>query len=109
MDIQVQARHMNVTDTLREHVASKVSKLERFYDSLLSIEVILDKQADMSVVEIVATAKKKNKFVATDRHEDMYTCIDQCLHKISEQVRRHKDKVRDRQGPSHGQTSEAGE
>ena len=109
MNIVVQARHMNATDSIRQHVESKVSKLSRFYDGLQSIEVILDIDADQAVVEIVATARKKNTFVATDRHADMHTCIDNCLHKISEQLRRHKDKVRDRQGPSHGQLPEQGE
>ena len=43
-----------------------------------------DMDADMPKVEIVATARKKSTFVATHRHEDMYTCFDQCIHKIEE-------------------------
>ena len=97
MKVVVQARHMDVTDALREHVASKIEKLPRFLKTLLSVDVILGMEAGESVVEVVATARKKNTFVATSRHPDMYTCIDQCLHKVGEQVRRHKDKVRDHQ------------
>jgi ribosomal subunit interface protein len=94
---------MNVTDALRQHVEDKVSKLPRILDSLISVEVILDTEAGNSVVEAVATAKRRNTFVATARNPDMYACIDQCLHKIVEQLRRHKDKVRDRQKAPHGQ------
>lgn len=107
MDITVQGRHIEVTDSIRQFVETKVGKLERYLDSLQSIEVILGKEADKATVEIVVTARKKNTFVAADRHDDMYTCIDQCLHKVAEQLRRHKDKVKDRQGPSHGQSMES--
>ena len=105
MKILVQARHMEVTEALRQHIEGRISKLPHILDTLLSVEVILDTEADKSVVEVVATANRKNTFVATHRDPDMYTCIDQCLHKITEQLRRHKDKVRDRQKPPHGQAA----
>ena len=97
MNIVVNARHMEVTDSIRNFVEAKVSKLPKFLDNILSIEVILDKEATKAVTEIVVTAKKKNTFVASHRDDDLYTSVDQCLHKISEQLRRHKDRVRDRQ------------
>jgi putative sigma-54 modulation protein len=101
MKIVVNARHMEVTDAMRTHVESKVAKLPRFYDNVQSAEVILDKQGDKAFVEMVVTAKRKNTFVASQLDDDLYAGVDQCLHKITEQLRRHKDRVRDRQGPSH--------
>ena len=107
MNITINARHMEVTDAIRQYIEGKVAKLPRFYDSVLDIEVVLDTQADKAMVEIVAHAKQKHTFVATHRDDSMYACVDACLDKVSEQLRRHKDKVRDRQGPSHGETAEA--
>ncbi len=104
MNIVVNARHMDVTDAIRQFVEGKVAKLPKFYANVQSIEVILDKEADKSVAEIVVTAKRKNTFVATHRDADLYACVDMCLHKISEQLRRHKDRVRDRQGPGLGES-----
>ncbi|MCE5327336.1 MAG: ribosome-associated translation inhibitor RaiA [Planctomycetaceae bacterium] len=104
MNIIVNARHMDATDPIKDYVQSKVAKLERLYDNMQSIEVILDIEAEQPKVEIVATARRKNTFVASHRGEDLYACVDQCLDKVSQQVRRHKDRVRDRQGPSHEQT-----
>lgn len=106
MEIAVNARHMDVSNSIREYVEGKVGKLPRFYDNIQSIEVILDTEADNSVVEIVAHAKRKHTFVASHHAENMYACLDGCLDKISNQLRRHKDRVRDRQGPSHGETAE---
>jgi len=104
MNIVVNARHMEVTDAIREFVEGKVSKLPKFYNNVQTIDVHLDKEAEKSVAEIVVTAKKKSTFVATHRDDDLYSCIDQCLHKISQQLRRHKDRVRDRQAAPHSQT-----
>ncbi len=101
MNILVKAPHVPVTEAVRQHVEGKVSKLPRFYDNVRTIEVTLDKEAGKSVVEIVVSASRKNTFVASHRDDDMYAALDQCLHKITEQLRRHKDRVRDRQGPPH--------
>lgn len=104
MNIVVKARHMDATDALRRYAESKVSKLPRFYDNIRLVEVILDMEADQPTVEIVATAKRRNTFVASHRDEDMYACVDRCFDKIAEQIRRHKDKVRHRQGQPHSVT-----
>lgn len=106
MNIVVKAPHMPVTEAIKRHVEGKVAKLPRYYDSVQNIEVTLDMEAEKAVVEIVVTARRKNTFVATSRDDDMYACLDQCLHKITEQLRRHKDKVRNRHGPSHSQMME---
>lgn len=108
MNIIVKARHMDVTDAMREYVESKVAKLPRYYDSIQTVETILEMEADHAVVEMVVTARRKATFVATHREEDLYASVDQCLQKISEQLRRHKDKVRDRQGPPRSESPEAG-
>lgn len=97
MNITVKTRHMEVSEAMRDYVESKVAKLPRYYDNIQSIEAVLDMEADQAVVEIVVAASRKATFVATHREEDMYASVDQCLRKITEQLRRHKDKVRDRQ------------
>ena len=100
MNIVVEARHMEVTDAMRQYVQSKVAKLPRFYDNIQSIEAILDIEAEQPVVEMVVTARRKSTFVARHRDQDMYACVDQCLDKITQQIRRHKDRVRDHKAPS---------
>jgi len=106
VNVVVNARHMEVTDSIRKYVQDKVAKLHKFYDNVQSIEVILDHEADRPTVEIVVIARRKHTFVASHRgeDEDMYACFDQCLDKVSRQIRRFKDKVRDRHGPPHTET-----
>ncbi len=104
MNINIKARHMDVTDAIRTHVESKIERLPRYYDGIQSVEVVLDVEAEHMVVEMVVSAKRKSTFVATHRDPDLYAGVDQCLAKIVEQVRRHKDKVRDHRGVSLSQT-----
>ncbi|MFP3937896.1 MAG: ribosome hibernation-promoting factor, HPF/YfiA family [Phycisphaerae bacterium] len=108
MNITVDARHMEATDSIHGYVDKKVSKLPRYYSNIKEIEVVLDKEGDNAVAEIIAHAKKKRTFVASAQHENIYGAIDGCLDKITEQLRRFKDKVRDHQGPSHEQTMGGG-
>lgn len=100
MNIVVKSRHMDATEPLKQYVEAKAAKLPRFYDSLMSIEVTLDMEAEKPTVEIVAQGKKRTTFVARAKDDDMYACVDQCLDKLVQQLRRHKDRVRDRQGAS---------
>lgn len=102
MNLIVEARHMEVTESMRDYVETKVSKLEKYFTGIHTVEVVMDLEAEQQVVEIVVTASKKHTFVATARAEDMYASVDQCVDKVGEQLRRHKDKVRDRQGPPKG-------
>ncbi|MFP4105610.1 MAG: ribosome hibernation-promoting factor, HPF/YfiA family [Phycisphaerae bacterium] len=103
MNITIEAPHMQLTDSIKEYVESKISKLTRLYEGIQSIEVILDVEADSPRVEIIAKARKKHTFVANHRDTDMYAAVDVCTDKVLQQVRRHKDKVRDRQGLTHEQ------
>jgi len=90
---------MDVTDAIRDYVESKASRLPRFYDQIKTIEITLGMEADKPTAEAVVTASRKSTFVARERNGNMYACIDLCVDKIAEQLRRHKDKVRDHQAP----------
>jgi len=103
----VKARHMDVTDAMRQHVQEKLGKLPRIFGAAQTAEVTLDVEAGQSVVEIVVEAPHRTTLVATHRAEDMYACIDQCYKKMSEQLRRHKDRVKDHKGTPLNEQLEA--
>ena len=104
MDISVVARHKEVTEAMKEYALEKLDRLPRFYDALHSVNVTLARDAGEYLVEIVAHGRRKSVFVARQKDKDMSACVDQCVHKLTEQLRRHKDRVRDRQGPPHEET-----
>jgi len=101
--IVVKARHMDATDAIRDYVESKVPKLVRYFDNIQTIEVILEVEADLPKVEIVVSASPRATFVASHRDADMYGCVDQCMDKIAQQLRKHKGRLRDHQHPAPDQ------
>jgi putative sigma-54 modulation protein len=104
VDVSVAARHMEVTDAMRDYARDKVSKLPRLYDGLHSADVTFAMEGSEYVVEIVAHGRRKSVFVARRQGKELYACLDQCVHKLEGQLRRHKDRVRDRHGPPHEET-----
>jgi putative sigma-54 modulation protein len=96
---------MEISDAIRDYITEKTAKFPKFFQNIQKTEVILDMEAGKPTAEIVVHASRKHTFVAHHREDDMYACIDQCVDKISQQLRRHKDRVRDHQGtPAKGTT-----
>jgi putative sigma-54 modulation protein len=100
LNITVNARHMEMSESLRAYSVDKAQKLQRYFDRIGSIEIIIDTEGGSPVVEVVVSASHNNTFVGRHRGEDMYGCIDNAIHKVEEQLRRHKERLRDHKGPS---------
>lgn len=101
MKITVSGRHLEVTPAIREHAESKAAKLEKYYDLMHGIEIILDgSKGKTKSVEFVVAADHNNTFVAHCDGEDLYACIDQVIHKLERQLTDHKDKFRNRKHPN---------
>lgn len=97
MNITVNARHMNVTESLSDYAKGKAEKLNKFYNGITSIDVIMDPDGGHGKVEMVVQAARKNTFVAHAESQDMYAGVDRCVDKLTQQIRKHKEKIRDRQ------------
>ena len=86
MNIKVNARHMDITQAMREYAEDKATKLQRFYDKIISIEVVLDTDGGTPTAEAVVIASRNQTFIAAHRGEDMYGCIDNAIHKVEERA-----------------------
>jgi putative sigma-54 modulation protein len=92
---------MEITDAIRGYAQEKASKLQRYFSRIIAAEVIIGMDGGSPTVEVVVNAPHNSTFIGTHRGDDMYGCIDNAIHKVEEQIRRHKDKVRDHKGPGH--------
>ena len=107
MNIQVEARHMQITEAIRDYAREKALKLERYFDRIINTEVLMDLDGGTPLVEVIVSASHNMTFVGKHRGDDMYGCIDKAMHKVTEQVRRHKDRLREHKGPDHEAQLEA--
>lgn len=94
MEIRLTARHVTVTDDVRNYVESKAQKLPRFYDRIHDIEVILDHASDQFTAEMIVRADNKQTFVASESGPDTFALIDLIVDKLERQLTKHKEKNR---------------
>lgn len=99
MQVTVVGRHGDVDEGLKQYVTDRLEKLPRYYDRVMMIEVIFDGQASQKPVEIVVSAARHREFVAREAGNDSYASFDLCFDKIERQLRRHKERVRNRKHP----------
>jgi putative sigma-54 modulation protein len=91
---------MDVTPPLKSYAEQKATKLEKYYDLITEIEVVLDAGKDRTRVEMIVNAEHKNMFIAHHEEGDAYACIDGCVHKLERQLTEHKKKFRNRKHPN---------
>ena len=96
MQISVTGRHVDVTNDVKEYAHEKVSKLPRFFDRVQSAEVILDHTAGNFSVGIIIRADRTDPFIAHESGPDTRALIDVLTDKLGRQLRRHKERLRNR-------------
>ena len=99
MQITVSGRHMGVSESLKEYCSEKSERLVRYFDRITSIEIILDGKNGRHDAEMIVHADGTTPFVAHEQHADAYAAVDLLLDKVENQLRRHKEKLRNRKHP----------
>ncbi len=92
MQVSVTGRHVEVTESMKQHVEDKISKIKRHFDHVTDIHVILTveklEQKAEATVQISGA-----KLFADDVQEDMYAAIDNMVDKLDRQIIKHKEKT----------------
>jgi putative sigma-54 modulation protein len=97
MQINVSTRHGEISDATKEKIIHKVEKLQRFFDRLTAVDVVLDlKKADEPSIKVTVQSERRDDFVASYESNDMFGSIDQIVAKLEQQIKEHKEKVKDR-------------
>lgn len=99
MNISISGHHISVTDAMNNVVREKLAKVERHFDQIQSIQVILsldnsgatDGGKKSHKAEAIMRVAGQEMFVqALD--EDMYKAIGEMAEKLDRQVRKYKTK-----------------
>jgi putative sigma-54 modulation protein len=92
MQISVTGHHLDVTASLKAYVESKFEKLERHFDHVTDVHVILTVEKLLQKAEATVQISG-GKIFAEDHQEDMYAAIDALVDKLDRQVKKHKEKL----------------
>jgi putative sigma-54 modulation protein len=96
LEISVTGRRLELTDSMRQFVQDKVSKLERFFDRIESVQVIADRESTRFRTEIVLRTDHKQTLVAQTEADEFRESVDLVIDKMERQLREHKEKLRNR-------------
>ena len=94
MNLSVTGHHVEVTDALKDYVGTKMEKLQRHFDRVTDIHVILSveklRQQAEATIDLAGP-----KVHAEAEAADMYAAIDALIDKLDRQVLKHKEKLRE--------------
>lgn len=94
MQVNVSGHHVEITDSLRGYVESKIEKIERHFDLVSAVDCILTVEKLRHKAE--ATVNVNGGTIYADAtEEDMYAAIDGLVDKLDRRVRKHKEKLVD--------------
>ncbi|HID49999.1 MAG TPA: ribosome hibernation promoting factor [Chromatiales bacterium] len=94
MQLNVTGHHLDVTPPLHDYVASKMERLERHFDHVTNVHVILSVEKVRQKAEATLHIAGGNLF-AEARDDDMYAAIDSMVDKLDRQIKKHKEKLKD--------------
>jgi putative sigma-54 modulation protein len=95
MEITVTFRHIDASESLKAYAEEKVSKMDKYFDFPVEAHIVLavEKFRRSADVTLNVNGTLIKGVVET---EDMYSAIDQVMDKIEKQVKRNREKMRDR-------------
>ncbi|RMF57017.1 MAG: ribosome-associated translation inhibitor RaiA [Calditrichaeota bacterium] len=93
MNFKITARHFKLPDDLRDYIEEKITRLNRFYDGIIDLEVILGWEKQTRYVELKIHVYNK-QLVLKEISEDLRKSFDLVLDKAERQLKRYKEKVR---------------
>ena len=92
MQINLTGHHVEVTSSLRDYVNTKFAKLERHFDHISNVHVVLTVEKLEQKAE--ATVHLKGGEVhASAVNSDMYASIDTLVDKLDRQILKYKGKI----------------
>ncbi len=96
MQINVSARHGHLSPASQSKISAKVSRLQRYFDRLTALDVTVDlENHNLPLVEIIAKAEHFHDMVSHETSADLWRSVDGAVQKLEQQLRKHKEKVRD--------------
>ncbi|MFC4586461.1 ribosome hibernation-promoting factor, HPF/YfiA family [Sphaerisporangium corydalis] len=103
MDIIVKGRHTNVSDRFRDHVTTKLARIERLDNKLIRVDVEVSKEASVRATDdrerVELTIHSKGPAVRAEASaDDRFAALDIALGKLEGRLRR----IADRRKVHHG-------
>lgn len=94
MQISVTGKNIDITAAIRAYVEEKFARLERHFEHMTNVHVILRVERQRHYAEASVHVNRADLF-AEHEHGDMYAAIDTLVDKLDRQVKKHKERIQD--------------
>ncbi|HDQ00047.1 MAG TPA: ribosome-associated translation inhibitor RaiA, partial [bacterium] len=91
MRVSFTARHYKPSERLKQHAINQAEKLEKFFDGIISCEIVLDYQKEIQIAELNVKVHGQILRVA-EKTDDIYKSIDMAMDKMGRRLKRYKTK-----------------
>ncbi len=99
MKIKMTGRHIEVSERLKEYAEKRISRLEKYFQQLIDIHLILYVEKLDHAAELIINGDSV-QFHAREKAADLYSALDLLVDKMESQIARYKEKIQSRKG--HG-------
>ncbi|WP_392560624.1 ribosome-associated translation inhibitor RaiA [Orbus mooreae] len=95
MTLSITSKQMDITPAIRSYIEDKFSKLDKWHALLINPHFILSKEPDGFIID-ATIATKGTPLVASAKHDDMYTAVNDLISKLEKQLNKlqHKGEAR---------------
>jgi putative sigma-54 modulation protein len=107
MQTSVTFKNIDSSDHLKSYVTEKLDRFDRLLDNPAEANVVLKVEKFRHIAEISVSGDRM-KINGKEETEDMYSAIDRVLDKLEKQIKKGKEKVRERRTKSRLKVKMAG-
>ncbi len=91
MNLNLTGHQLEITPAIRDYVTSKLERINRHFDHVIDVSVILSVEKLKQKAEASVHLRGKDVFVES-KESDLYAAIDGLVDKLERQILRHKEK-----------------
>ena len=95
MQIHLTSRHLEITDDIQTYIVKRAKKIETIFSPVIDFQVVMEVEKNRYRTEITL-ATRKATFHAQGETHDVFSSLDDVIDKIETQIRRHKERIKDR-------------
>lgn len=103
MQTSVTFKNLDPSDHLKSYVTEKLNRFDKLLDNPAEAGVVLIVEKHRHIAEVNITGDRMN-VNGKEETGDMYSAIDMVLDKLEKQIKRSKQKIRERRASAKGQT-----
>lgn len=101
MQTSVTFKNLDPSDTLKTYVNEKLDRLDRFLDNPAEANVVLAVEKFRHIAEVNIVGDRLN-IIGKEATSDMYLAVDMVADKLEKQLKKSKEKVRERRSGAKG-------